>query len=109
MQFEGRPGTTTSLAEYMKSAGFEVAGVPVRDLLLMLQETLDRPVGVRVGLTDKGEKQADGTWSQANLKTKEFNANPGDKKNPKWVFTITKDGKTYKAKNRVEGFARIAS
>lgn len=105
-QYEGQPGTTTSLAEYMAKAGHQVAGVPTRELLLMLPETLNQPVGVRVGLKAKGEKGADGKWySDQTIKTKDFNT--GDKKNPKWVYTIEKNGQTIKAANTVEGFARV--
>lgn len=105
--FDG-PGTTTSLAEYMKSAGFEVSGVPTKELLLQLPESVNYPVGVRVGLKDKGSKGSDGKWSSDDsVKTKDFNQ--GSKKEPKWVFSIQKDGKTITAANNIEGFSKVVA
>jgi hypothetical protein len=104
---QNRPGKTSSLAEYLYACGIDTAGATLQDMIRLVPETLTTPVGVRVGLQERGKKQDDGTWKQINLNTKDFNI--GTSKEPKFVYSIERAGEVWKAKNRVDGFFRLAS
>lgn len=101
----GRPGQTSGLAQYLKATGEEVGGKLTRDLLDMIPGSLEVPVGVQIGWSDRSEKLADGTFKNANLKTKDFNQ--GSKQEPRYVPVVTIDGKTYKASAKVDGWRRV--
>lgn len=104
---ENRPGATSSLAEYLKACGLDTAGMKVRDMLEILPETLNTPTEVFIGLTDKGVKVGD-TWTQANLKTKDFATGEKDEQGkPKYAFTTIKNGVSYTAKNKVQNFRQV--
>lgn len=100
---EGDTGMTSSLAEYMKSVGIPVAGRGVAELLALLPETLNLPARVYITWTDKAVKQSDGSWKSANLKLRDFQTG-GDRKNPVYSPSVTKDGVTYTAKSKVSRF-----
>jgi hypothetical protein len=105
--FQGQPGSTSSLAQYLKACGFETAGKTVAEMLLMVPETLTMPVYVKIGRTDKAVKQDDGSYKSAGLKTKDFVIGNDEQGNRLFGATATKDGVTYAGKPRVEGFSRI--
>lgn len=106
--FEGQPGSTSSLASYLKACGIEVKGKTVPDMVKLLPETLNTPVYVRVGRTDKSVKKDDGTYEKsANLKTRDFITGQQEDGTPIYGSTAVKNGITYQGKARVDGFSRI--
>lgn len=106
--YEGQTGSTSSLAQYLKACGVDVKGKTVPEMVALLGETLNTPVNVRVGRTDKSEKLDDGSYApSANLKTRDFIVSTNEDGTPVYGSTATKNGKTYQGKARVEGFSRI--
>jgi hypothetical protein len=99
-----RPGATSTAAEYLRACGLDPKEGSLSELF-EVSKTL--PVRVYVAWEDKGEKQPDGTYTNAGLKTKDFNR--GTKDAPQYVPSVTINGKTFTARARVAGFARIQS
>jgi hypothetical protein len=101
---EGGAGHTTSLAEYFKSVGIDPSGRPVSELVSMLGDTLSLPAPVWITWTDKRKLNAGtGEWTGGDLRAKDFVVG-GDRKNPIYSPTITKDGVTYQATSKVSRF-----
>ena len=107
MAQEGVVGKTSRVAEYLKACEFKIKGRSFAEILDLMEESLAAPVGVYVGLTDKGVKQDDGTYKSANLKTRDFNI--GTKEAPVYVPQIEKDGVLYTAQEKVQNFKRVSS
>lgn len=92
----GRPGQTSSVAEYLRACGMDPKQVgSLTDALLASQSI---PLLVYVAWEDRSEKVGD-TWVNAGLKTRDFNQ--GSKEEPHYVPQVEKDGKVYTARARV--------
>jgi hypothetical protein len=102
-----RPGKTSSLAQYLKACGFETKGKTLPEMLDAVAESLTNPVNVFVGRTDKAVQQADGSYKSDNLKTKDFVNGTNEDGSPSYGVTATKNGKTYTAKAKIQGFRAI--
>jgi hypothetical protein len=108
LQFKqrNRPGTTSSLSDYLQEAGFNVKELNGSAILEALGESANIPMEVVVSWTNRTKKLDDGTYEEEVLKTRDFNASD-DKDNPVYVSEVLKDGVTYKAKHRVAAFRRV--
>lgn len=108
LQFKqrNRPGTTSSLSDYLQEAGFNVKELNGSAILEALGESAQIPLEVVISWTNRTKKLDDGTYEDEVLKTRDFNASD-DKDNPVYVSEIIKDGVTYKAKHRVAAFRRV--
>jgi len=108
LQFKqrNRPGTTSSLSDYLQEAGFNVKELNGSAILEALGESANIPMEVVISWTNRTKKLDDGTYEEEVLKTKDFNASD-DKDNPVYVSEVLKDGVTYKAKHRVAAFRRV--
>jgi hypothetical protein len=108
LQFKqrNRPGTTSSLSDYLQEAGFNVKELNGSAILEALGESASIPMEVVVSWTNRTKKLDDGTYEDEVLKTRDFNVSD-DKDNPVYVSEIVKDGVTYKAKHRVAAFRRV--
>jgi len=100
-----RPGKTSTVAEYLKKAGFEVKGLSGSELIDLMIQSQDIPVGVYVKWTERTERQADGTYPKETLKTRDFNV--GTKDEPVYVPEVEVAGKKFQARHRVSGFTNI--
>lgn len=113
LQFKqrNRPGTTSSLADYLTQCGFAPKELSGEQLLEALTESGTIPTEAIIGWTNQthktGEKTAAGkdVYTEEECKTADFNA--GTKENPNYVANITKDGQDFKAKHRLVAFRRI--
>jgi hypothetical protein len=104
-----RPGLTSGLAQYLKAVGFETKGKSVGEMVALVAESLSLPIGVRIGRTDKGKKnEAANTWTNANLKTKDFETGRDGEGKPVYGVQVTRDGVTYDAKERIDGFFNVS-
>lgn len=99
-----QPGTTSSVARYLRKCGIVPAG-PIQEVIGQMNESQAIPVGVWVGRTDRAVKNPDGSYTSANLKTKIFNS--GTKAEPVWLEEVTVGGILYRAKAMVGGFEFI--
>lgn len=102
---DDRPGTTSGVAEYLKACGFKPKGMDGQQLFDAMIESQTIPVQLFIGWTDRGEKQADGTYTQANLKTRDFNI--GTKEEPVYSPEIVREGKRFTAKAKVASFSQL--
>lgn len=116
---EGQPGTTSGVAEYLKlftdpatGKRYEVKGMSTADVIAAVLATTSTAIGVVVGWEDKGEvtgidpTTGKKTYSKTVLKTKDFLSEPNGSA-PHYVPEVTRDGKTYVARERVQGFRRL--
>lgn len=108
LQFKqrNRPGTTSSLSDYLQEAGFNPKELDGSAILEALGESASIPMEVVISWTNRTKKLDDGTYEDEVLKTRDFNASD-DKDNPVYVNEVLKDGVTYKAKHRVAAFRRV--
>lgn len=108
LQFKqrNRPGTTSSLSDYLQEAGFNVKELNGSAILEALGESANIPMEVVISWTNRTKKNDDGTYEEEVLKTRDFNVSD-DKDNPVYVSEVLKDGVTYKAKHRVAAFRRV--
>lgn len=102
---EGMAGKTSSVADYLRKCGIDPKGFNLAQTVDAVLESLNLPVGVFVGRTDKA-KEIGGEWVSKNLKTKDFNI--GTKDAPQYVNSIVVDGVTYEGKPKVGGFFNLA-
>ena len=101
---QNRVGSTSTAAEYLRAVGLDPKEGTITELFAVSQ-TL--PVSVYIGWEDKGKKQEDGTYTNAGLKTKDFNR--GTKESPNYVPSVTVGSETFTARARVSGFEKIRS
>ncbi len=101
---QNRVGSTSTAAEYPRACGLDPKDGTINELF-EVSKTL--PVQVYVAWEDKGKKQEDGTYTNAGLKTKDFNR--GTKESPQYVPSVTIGNETFTARARVSGFSKIAS
>jgi hypothetical protein len=108
LQFKqrNRPGTTSSLSDYLQEAGFNVKELNGSAILEALGESASIPMEIVISWTNRTKKLDDGTYEEEVLKTRDFNVSE-DKDNPVYVSEVLKDGVTYKAKHRVAAFRRV--
>ncbi len=102
---KNQQGTTSDVADYLRTAGFEPGNLKGDELVQALSESASYPVRVVVGWTDMSKKLADGTYEEKGLRTKDFNVGTPDE--PALVPTINIEGVTYKAKHRVSFFKKV--
>jgi hypothetical protein len=99
------PGKTSGVAQYLRACGFEPKGLEVEGLINAMIESQTIPVEVFVGRTDKGKKQQDGSYTQKNLKLKDFNT--GTKEAPVYAESVTIDGEVFEARPNVGSYSKI--
>lgn len=100
---DNRPGASSTAAEYLRACGIDPKGVTSIAEAMRISTSL--PVNVFVGWTDRSERDAAGEWKNVGLRTKDFNQ--GTKEAPKYVPTLSVDGKTYRAQPKVSGFRTV--
>lgn len=91
----GRPGQTSSVAEYLRACGMDPKNVG--NLLEALVSSQSIPLLVYVAWEDKGKKVGE-TWVNKGLKTRDFNQ--GSKEEPKYVPQVEVDGEVFTARAR---------
>jgi hypothetical protein len=99
---KNRPGTTSSVSDYLLEAGFAPKELSGEALVEALAEAANIPMEAVIGWTNMSKKLDDGTWSEEFATTKDFNT--GTKEAPVYVASFDKDGETVKAKHRVVAF-----
>lgn len=104
---QDRPGKTSSLAQYLRAVGVDTAGRPVKEMVGLVRETLQTPVGVRMGREDKGVKQGDGSYTNLNLRTRDFENGVDAEGQKTYAASLIRDGVTILAKAKIEGFFEI--
>lgn len=100
----GRKGSTSDVADYLRSCGLDPKGIT--SVAEALQQSQEMPVMCFVSWTNKTEKLADGTWTKEVLKGRDFNFGTADA--PQYKDTVTRDGETFTARHKVVGFRKIA-
>lgn len=106
---ENRPGTTSTVAQYLRAVGLEPQKLTSPDDFIdAMEAAATLPVGVFIGRTNRKEKDESGQWTEVEIKTKEFLVS-GSLKGGDAVYAaqITKDGVTYTGKAVVQGFNRL--
>ncbi len=102
---KNQQGTTSDVADYLRSVGFEPATLRGDELVQALTESASYPVRIVVGWTDMSKKLADGSYEEKGLRTADFNQ--GTPEEPKLVPVVNIEGVTYKAKHRISFFKRV--
>lgn len=113
LQFKqrNRPGTTSSLSDYLQETGFSPKELTGDMVVEALGEGQFVPLKAIIGWTNQtektGAKNANGkdVYTEEVCKTADFNK--GTKEAPEYVTTIEKDGVTYKARHRLVAFRKI--
>jgi hypothetical protein len=107
-----RPGKTSQVAEYLREFGFKPKGLKIEEIIDFMAQSQTMPVQVRVGRTNATKRISAGdpangipaVYEDEVLRTRDFNV--GTKEEPNYVLTVTKDGVTYTAKHKFEGWRR---
>jgi hypothetical protein len=107
-----RPGKTSQVAEYLEACGFKVKGLSIEAAKELMEESQNVPVRPRVGRTNTTARLTEGdpargipaTYEKEVLRTHDFNV--GTRENPVWALSVVKDGKTYTARHRFEGWRK---
>jgi len=102
---EGQPGRTSTVAEYLKRAGFSVKGLSGTDFIELMIQSQNTPVGVGVKWTNRTERDADGNYGKEFAKTKDFNI--GTKDEPLYQPEVELNGQKIQARHRVSYFASL--
>jgi len=102
---KNRPGTTSSVSEYLQEAGFSPKELSGEALIEALAETAAIPMEAVLGWTNMTKKLDDGTWTDEFAKTSDFNQ--GTKELPNYVPSFEKDGETIRAKHRIVAFRSL--
>lgn len=102
-----RPGTTSSVSNYLLEAGFSPKDLTGSDLVEALEAASQIPLEAIVGWTNRGVKDPDtGQWSEEFAVTKNFNT--GTKEEPNYVAEYEDDERgTVKAKHRIVAFRKV--
>lgn len=101
---KNQQGTTSEVADYLRSAGFNPSELKGDELVQALAESAAYPVKVVVGWTNMTKKLSDGTYSEEFAKTRDFNR--GTETEPVLVPTFEKDGEVVRAKHRISYFKK---
>jgi hypothetical protein len=99
-------GLTSGAAEYLRSVGFDVKGKGTSEIIALMAESQNLPVGVFIGRTNRTSRLEDGTYEKETLKTRDFNI--GTKDEPNYASEVTVQGQKFQAKHKVQGFKKIA-
>lgn len=113
LQFKqrNRPGTTSSLSDYLEATGFSPKELNGEMVIEALNEGATVPARAIIGWTNQTEKTGNtlpsgkAEYTPEVLKTADFNK--GTKEAPTYVTTVEKDGVTYKASHRLVAFRKI--
>lgn len=100
----GRKGSTSDVADYLRSCGINPKGIA--SVSEALQQSQDMPVMAFVSWTNKTSKLDDGTWEKEILKGRDFNFGTADE--PEYRDTVLRDGQTYTARHKVVGYRKVA-
>lgn len=104
---QNRPGTTSTVANYLRAIGFDVKTLrTTQEILDALAESQTMPIKVFISWTNKTEKISDGVYTKEFAKLKDFNQ--GTKDEPKYVPTFELNGAVVQAKHKVGGFRQVA-
>lgn len=103
---KNQQGTTSEVADYLRTTGFEPAALHGEELVQALAESAAYPVKVVIGWTNMTKKLADGTYTEEFAKTKDFNQ--GTEAEPKLVPFFEKDGEVVRAKHRIAFYKKAA-
>lgn len=99
-------GQTSGAAEYLRAVGFDPKGKSTEEIVALMNESQNIPVGVFVGRTNKTSKLEDGTYEKEVLKTKDFNV--GTKDQPQYVAEVVVNGQKFEARHKIGGFKRLS-
>jgi hypothetical protein len=101
----GRPGQTSSAAQYLREAGLDPKGLNTKsDFIEGMEASLSIPLKVFIGWTDRGEKQADNTYTRRNMKTKDFITGQKEDGSPLYSPVVNVNGVEVKATEKVGSF-----
>ena len=106
-----RPGTTSSVSNYLLEAGFNPKELTGADLVEAIEAAANTPLEAIVAWTNRGVKLEDGTWTEEFAVTKDFNT--GSKDEPNYVPEFEKmdeatgENTTVKAKHRIVAFRKV--
>lgn len=104
----GKPGKTSQVSQYLKEAGFDPKTLKNRqDILDAMEASLNIPLKVFIAWRDKGVKQADNTWTDRKLKTRDFEV-IDENGTKKYSPVITVDGEQVFATEKVGSFRSFA-
>lgn len=102
---KNQQGTSSKVADYLRSAGFEPSQLKGDELVQALSESAAYPVKLMVGWTNMTKKLADGTYTEEFAKTRDFNR--GTEAEPVLVPSFEKDGEVVRAKHRISYFKKV--
>jgi len=102
---EGQPGMTSTVAEYLKRCGFIVKGLAGVELVELMIQSQNTPVGVKMKWTNRTERDADGNYGKEFAKTKDFNI--GTKDEPLYQPEVELNGQKVQARHRVSHFVSL--
>jgi hypothetical protein len=104
---EGQPGKTSTVAEYLKKAGFQVKGLAGTEFIELMIQSQNTPVGVGVKWTNFTERDpATGEYAKEFAKTRDFNV--GTKDEPIYQPEVEMNGQKVRARHRVSYFASLS-
>lgn len=109
---KNQKGTTSQVADYLRAAGFEPAGLKGEELKQALSESAQYPVKLVIGWTNRtkptGNKLPNGKdeFTEEWAKTKDFNVGTPDA--PSFSPRIEKDGVVVQAKHRISFYKKAA-
>lgn len=102
---QGKPGQTSGVAQYLKEAGYDPKTLRTQaDILDAMEQSQEVPLKVYVGWTDRGEKQPDSTYTNLNLKTKDFINGQAEDGKPTYTPQVERNGKKVTATEKIGGF-----
>ncbi|MGH7274963.1 MAG: hypothetical protein ACREIQ_10970 [Nitrospiria bacterium] len=102
---EGRPGQTSGVAEYLKACGFAVKGLAGIELIELMIQSQNTPVGVGMVWTNRSERLADGTYGKDFAKTRDFNV--GTKDEPQYQPEVEINGQKVQARHKPSYFTNL--
>lgn len=98
-------GATSGAAEYLRAVGFNPKGKTTEEILALMEESQNIPVGVFVGRTNKTSKLEDGSYEKEVLKTRDFNV--GTKDEPVYAAEVVVNGQKFEARHKIQGFKAL--
>lgn len=105
----GKPGKTSQISQYLREAGFDPKTLRTRqDIMDAVEASLNVPLKVYIAWKDRGVKQADGSWKDYNLKTKDFQTGTREDGSKIYSSVITYNGEEVRATEKVGSFKSFA-
>jgi len=102
------PGMTSTVARYLDALGISSKGKTRAEAVALVSESLDLPIKVRIDWEEKTTPTKDSAgnnvYAKTVLRTKDFNL--GTPWEPNYQSEIEKDGKTFQARHKFNGFNR---